>query len=265
MKRIVTLLCLLQVSLFTLSAQEKFIDHLSVGVNYGTTSMGGRYYFHYMPFGRQTDGFGIEVSMQLTDWLETRAGFSATVWGNGENTVYIEGVPDGKYVSDEITLCHKFGTLSGSLFLDFYPFKRVPVYFIAGAYAGSNSLLKVYSDDIMPSELALCNTGVVELHGVTIPTDRNGRIEARVKMPAVRPYLGAGISTGRMASDRVIFSFDVGVMYKGRNGMTIEGADGNDVEVGYWRSDHYISSMVSWNKKCAVAPLISLRLFVKIF
>ncbi len=246
-------------------AQEKFIDHLSIGINYGTTSMAGIKPAHYLPFVRPTDGAGIEVAAQMTDWLEARAGFSTTMHDNDVYSYSVEGVPNGQYITQKLEVAGKYGVLSGSLFFDFYPFRNTSFHFTAGAYAGSNNLLKVYSYTPVNTGLASFNAGVLEMKGLTIPTDRNGMIDARLKMAAVRPYLGVGISTGRMNSDFVVFSFRLGAMYKGNNGVTVEGPDGSDVEVDYWPTDDVYSRLVKWNKKCPVAPMLSLSLYFRIF
>ncbi len=263
MRKLISIAVLISCFFSIAEAQDRFIDHLSVGINYGTTSMRARTRYGYMPLGRQTDGVGIEVAAQLTDWMEMRAGISTTIWGDGADTVNVEGVPDGRYVTEDIELSYEYGAVSGSLFMDFYPFRNTSFHFTAGAYAGSNRLLTVCNTVAVPEELASYDTGVAEIYGLAIPTDKNGKIAASLRMPAVRPYLGVGISTGRMACHRVRADIDLGVMYKGRRGMSIEAPDGSEVEIGYWRSDHYLARMVEWNKKCAVAPVLSFRFFHK--
>ncbi len=139
------------------------------------------------------------------------------------------------------------------------------MHFTAGFYAGSNSLLRIDSKTDVPSTLASYNTGVLDMHGLTIPTDRDGRISARLKMPSVRPYVGVGISTGGMDRELVVFAVRLGAMYKGNNGMTIAGPGGEDVEIDYWSSDHSFARMTAWNRNWPVLPLLTLNLYLRLF
>ncbi len=265
MKRLAITLIMVSALFCSASAQGNFIEHLTIGINYGTTSMSGTRPMDYFPFCRQTDGAGIEVAAQINDWLDARVGFSITTLGGETSGFSVEGVPDGKFITQKLEVVSDYGAMSGNLFFDFYPFRTPLIHFTAGAYAGSNTLLKIYSRTEVTGPLASYNAGVLEMNGMTIPTDRNGKIAARLKMPAVRPYVGVGISTGRMDSDLVIFSARLGAMYKGSKGMTIAGPDGKDVEVDYWSSDTYHSRLVRWNKKCAVAPMLTLSLYIRLF
>ncbi len=255
---------LLSCLVWNAQAQDKFIDHLAVGVNYGTTSMSPRRAADLIPFGRQTDGFGLEAGAQFTDWLDVRAGISVVPSVKGSQTNRIEGVPDGNYIVESVQINHRTGLVSGNVFFDFYPFRNTTFHFTAGAYAGTRRLLHMYGSTPIPDALAEYNVGVAEIHGLTIPTDKDGEIDAAVMMPAVRPYVGVGVSSARMDAEPIYVTFDLGVMYKGDGGMMIAGPDGK-VEVDYWRSEHYISRMAAWSKKCVVAPLLSLRFFVRIF
>ncbi len=265
MKRIASVIVLISCFILNASSQDKFIDHLSIGLSYGTTSMNGRVALEYLPLFRPTDLVSLEVAAELTQWLEARAGISSTMWRSGSQTATVEGVPDGRYVTHPIEISNRYGNIYGNLFFDFYPFRKTSFHFTAGIYAGAMSILKVYSNTSIPEALSSYDTGIVELYGLTIPTDRNGEISAKLKQPAVRPYAGIGINTGRMRSNRVYASFDLGIMYKGNKGMTITGPDGKDVEIDYWHSENTLARMVKWNKKCVIAPLLSIRLFVKIF
>ncbi len=264
MKRLAMIMVMISCLITEISAQDRFIDHLAVGINYGTTSMKAKTHWGYLPFGRHTDGVGLEVAAQILDWMDVRAGISTTVgWTKSSGSFSVEGVPDGKYVTGTVAVSRRYSTMAGSLFFDFYPFSGTTFHFTAGFYAGTSAILKVSGTTPVPEALASYDKGVMEMYGLAIPTDRNGMIEAKLRQSPVRPYVGIGI--GRAFSRRVNVTADFGAMYKGRNGMTIEGPDGNDVEVAYWLSNSYMSRMVSWNKRCAVAPLLSVRLFVKIF
>ncbi len=263
MKKLLIIIIIASCFLSKSSAQDKFINHLAIGINIGTTSMRAATPFGYFPLLRQTDGVGIEAAAQFTDWLDTRVGFSMTMSGNGSGTFGIEGITDGKFQSSNIHISHKYNVMAGSLMFDFYPFKKTTFHFTAGLFAGSGTLLHIHNSTPVPEALASYDKGIVEMHGVTIPTDKDGKIDAKVKIPAVRPYVGIGI--GRPFDRRVNVTADLGIMYKGRNGLTVSAPDGSRVEADYWRSNSYISRMVRWNKKCIIAPLLSVRLFVKIF
>ncbi len=265
MKKVILILILVSGFMADVSAQEKFIDHLSIGINYGTTSMKGMKPVHYLPFVRQTDGAGIEVAARITDWMDARVGFSTTVHGGETSNYSVEGVPDGRYVTQKLEVVSDYGALSGNLFFDFYPFTKTTFHFTAGFYAGSASMLRIYNMTDVPAPLASYNVGVLEMNGMTIPTNRDGRISARLRMPAVRPYAGVGISTGRMDSHIVNFAFRIGAMYKGDRGMTVTDPSGNEVEVDYWPSDKYHTRLVAWNKKCVVAPMLTFSLYFRIF
>ncbi len=265
MRRFIFIIILISSLVGSISAQEKFIDHLAVGVTYGTTSMSAKRAVDFIPFGRQTDGVGLEADLQINSWLDARLGISLTPSGGGSATYGIEGVPDGRYICENIQLVHEYGTAAGNLFLDFYPFRKTAFHFTAGIYAGSRRLLHIYNETPVPDALAAYNAGVVEIHGLTIPVDAKGEIEATIALPAVRPYVGVGINTARLSNDNVYFGVDLGVMYKGNKGMIVDGPGGEEMEVDYWRSEHYLARMTAWNKKCVVAPLLSFHLFIRIF
>ncbi len=263
MKKLFATIALMSCILADISAQDRFIDHLAVGINIGTTSMKGREASDYIPLVRETDGLGLEAAAQFNDWLDARAGFSMTIPGKSDGEYRIEGIIDGQYFVQGIHIENRHMAFSGSLMFDFYPFKKTTFHFTAGAYAGSTSILNIYNTTPVPVNFDKYDRAIVEIHGVTIPTDKDGKINAELRMPAVRPYIGVGI--GRPNNRRVNIIADLGIMYKGRQGMTIAAPDGSRIEVADWHSDHYIARMDSWARKCAVAPLLSVRLFVKIF
>ncbi len=252
-------------SLMNAAAQEKFIDHLAVGALYRSTDINTGRALGYVMLGNPMDGMGIELTAQVYEWLEARVAFSMLVAGKGTETMNVEGVPGGKYVTGDVDVFHSSGDKSGSLFFDFYPFREFPLHFTAGTFVGSNSLLTISGKTPVPEALASYNTGVMEIHGLTIPTNKDGRIEGRVRTPAFKPCIGVGISTGRIHSRKVVFTADICAMYKGKGGMTIEAPDGSDVEVDYWRSFSEMSRLVAWNKKSPVAPLLTLRLTFRLF
>ncbi len=266
MKRLITVAVLITGLLTSMRAQEKFIDHLSIGIDYGTVSVRAKNHFGYIPHVRPTDGLGVSIAAQITDWLEVRAGLSATHYTYDSYGFSVEGVPDGQYVTKEIGVKLRSGAFAANLFLDFYPFKKVPVHFTAGTYAGTSTILHVYNIDVVPYSLGSYNTGVLEMQGMAIPTDRDGKIDARLKLPPVRPYLGVGIATGRMFERKgVNVDFNFGVMYKGNNGMTITGPGGRDVEIDYYPSSEKPARLIEWSKRFPVSPVISVRVFCRIF
>ena len=208
-----------------LHADDGLLNHLSVGLNYGTT------------------GFGIDAAMPVHKTVTVRAGISG--WGIGEikfkaiNTateitqtqmVEEDAVKRAQMV-DKVELALKPNFWNFYVLGEVHPFKGQPFYFSAGLFFGSQNFVHFRNtNDGALGFLYDANQKVEDynrLYRTNYPpiglkfgdyvftADENGNIDVRMKTNAVKPYIGIGFGQHLAKTHRVSLAVDAGLMFWG--------------------------------------------------
>ena len=249
-------------------AEDGLFNHLSVGLNTGTT------------------GTGIDVAMPVHKLVTVRAGFSG--WGIGEiNFKAINTATDitaTQMVEDDAVrrsqMVDKVELALKPKFWNFYvlgevhPFKNQPFYFSAGLFFGSKNFLHfrntnegalgfLYDANQKVEDynrLFLTNYPPIGLKfgDYVFTADERGNIDVRMKTNAVKPYLGVGFGQHIAKNHRVSLAVDAGLMFWGTPKFVLN----DDTEIKASGKEAGITSVVSWLK---FWPNIQVRVAYKIF
>ena len=271
MKRIISTMILLA-GMLTIEAKEpvdlNIFNHLAVGVDAGTT------------------GFGADLAVPLTRFLQFQVGFSAmpkftgtydldlneseyrSVWGTYKN------IP-----ADKIALKGKLNMTNGKVLVNFYPVPVSGFHLTLGAFFGYSDVIEVYNKE--PGALQYINEANQEIdkanQNPSSPTyqqqeyigvklgdyllvpNENGDVKATFKTRSSRLYVGLG--TGRaIPKRRVGVKFDVGCMLWGKPEISC-----NDIELNDEDWDGKGAKALRIMSKMSVYPCLNLRLCGRIF
>lgn len=249
-------------------AQDGLFNHLSVGLNTGTT------------------GFGIDVAMPVHKIVTVRAGFSG--WNVGKikfkaiNTA--SEITQMQMVEEDAIkraqLVDKVELQVNPNFWNFYllgevhPFRNQPFYFSAGLFFGSQNFVHFENtNDGALGFLYDANQKVQDynrLYRTNYPpiglkfgdyiftADENGNIDVRMKVNAVKPYIGVGFGQHLAKTHRVSVAVDAGLMFWGSPKFVLN----NGTEINSSGSNSGITNVLSWLKAW---PNLQVRVAYKIF
>ena len=251
-----------------LHAEDGLFNHLSVGLNTGTT------------------GTGIDVAMPVHKLVTVRAGFSGMGWGEIKfkaiNTateitemqmVEEDAVKRAQQV-DKVELSIKPNFWNFYVLGEVHPFNNVPFYFSAGLFAGSQNFLHFRNTNEGALGFLYDANQKVEdynhLYRTNYPpvglkfgdyvftADENGNIDVRMKTNAVKPYIGVGFDQHIAKTHRVSLAVDAGLMFWGSPKFVLN----NGTEIKSSSENSGITSVLSWLKAW---PNLQVRLAYKIF
>lgn len=250
------------------NTDEDMFNHLSVGLTMGTT------------------GYGIDVAMPCTKLVSFRAGINLLRIGgiNYNAPTSVADVLAAMKISDpeidkslrntDAAIVINPQLVNAHLIADIYPFRHSTFHFSAGFFIGNNTVLKVYNQT--PGSFKFLNRAneyvndYNKLFGTKYPdvgvkfgdyiftADKNGNIDAKMKVNAVRPYLGVG--TGRCfgRTNRCSVMLDAGVMLWGTPRFELNG----EKKISSKSSD---SGFLGVFSKLKAFPMIQLRIAGDIF
>lgn len=214
------------------SAQQKKSDmlfkHVGIGVTAGTT------------------GIGIEAATPINENLCVRAGVQVLGIGTIKINLPVTNADIYKFMDikdDELSEASKTNKVqvgidakivTGDVLLDFYPNKDKAFHITAGAYFGNKDVLHIYNTQ--DGSLKFINTAndrvdtYNELFGTTykqvgiefgdyiFTADKDGNISAKMKVWAVRPYIGVGWGhhVAMTNKHKIYLNFDLGAQIWGR-------------------------------------------------
>ena len=249
-------------------AEDGLFNHLSVGLNTGTT------------------GFGVDVAMPVHKLVTVRAGFSG--WNIGKikfkaiNTaseitsmqmVEEDAIRRAQMV-DKVELQVNPNFWNFYLLGEVHPFNNQPFYFSAGLFFGSQNF--VHFENTNEGALGfLCDANQkVEdynrLYRTNYPpiglkfgdyiftADENGNIDVRMKTNAVKPYIGVGFGQHLAKTHRVSLAVDAGLMFWGSPKFVLN--DGTVIDSS--GSNSGVTNVLSWLKAW---PNLQIRVAYKIF
>lgn len=239
----------------------RLFNHLSVGLNVGTT------------------GIGADIAMPATRFLDIEAGISImpkikynTNLHLNLSTSAINPILPTPIDLDDIPAQGKLKMINGKLMINFYPIVVSSFHISVGAYFGSTEVAEIYNTidgQLLPIYQA--NTFIKDNNlpfdeiGLTVgdyqlTPDINGNVRATLKSNNFKPYVGLGFGRA-VPKKRIGFKFDLGAMFWGspevidHNGVSLTKQDWDGKDGGAFKT---IS-------KIKVYPVLNFRLCGRIF
>lgn len=160
-------------------------------------------------------GIGIDLASPIGNHFALRAGvsFMPNFSFNGDVDVNFNSDYQNLPSISSIDVKGGLGRTSGELLLNIYPFKSSRFFICGGAFFGGGTLVKAegHSDELK-QYIAQGGKASIEFGDYSIPVDKNGNINANIKVASFRPYIGIG--TGRaVPRKRIGFMFEAGVQF----------------------------------------------------
>lgn len=267
---------------------SRLFNHLSIGVNVGTT------------------GIGADVAMPATKWLEIEAGFSIMPKIKYTTDVHLN-LPQSTintingFINDyktynpsstfqpinyndvsTVPIQGKLNMVNGKVLINYLPFKKSNFHLTVGAYFGSSDVIEVYNkQDGQLSVVNKANGFIEQANAATLPIpgwtnqdlvglklgdylltpDANGNAKATLKTKAFKPYVGFGFGRAVPKNKRVGFKFDMGAMFWG----TPEVIDHNGTDLAKQDWDGKDGGAFRIISKIKVYPVINFRICGRIF
>jgi len=168
-----------------------------------------------------TDGVGLQVAAPLGQHFAVRAGYTMMPNIKYKKTLNLGANPAFiNPAKQEADLEAKLSTGDFSLLFDWHPFLSSSFRITAGAYIGKSKILSVKNTSSFVKDAYWGNAGI-ELGTTesiystyTIVTDREGNVNADLKVNSFKPYIGIGF--GRAVPRKTIgVQFDLGVQFWG--------------------------------------------------
>jgi len=251
-----------------LHAPDGLFNHLSVGLNTGTT------------------GAGIDVAMPVHKLVTVKVGFSG--WTVGDigfkaiNTatditemqmVENEAVKLSK-MNDKVELAIKPNFWNIYLLGEVHPFENQPFYFSAGLFVGSKNFIHFrntneggldflyYANQLVSDYNNVFRTNYppigLKFGDYVFTADEQGNVDVRMKTNVVKPYLGIGFGQQLPKKHRLCLAVDAGLLFWGTPKFMLN----NDTEIKASGKNSGISGALSWLKAW---PNLQIRVAYKIF
>lgn len=239
----------------------RLFNHLSVGLNVGTT------------------GIGADIAMPATRFLDIEAGISImpkikynTNLHLNLSTSAINPILPTPIDLDDIPAQGKLKMINGKLMINFYPIVVSSFHISVGAYFGSTEVAEIYNTidgQLLPIYQA--NTFIKDNNlpfdeiGLTVgdyqlTPDINGNVRATLKSNNFKPYVGLGFGRA-VPKKRIGFKFDLGAMFWG----SPEVIDHNGVSLTKQNWDGKDGGAFKTISKIKVYPVLNFRLCGRIF
>ena len=263
-KQIISCMALLMSLGVSAQNETGVADHLGVGVGVGTT------------------GITLDLSTMFTDYVGLRVG--ADIFPNLKlNTELDLGFDEASRTAyqnffnstlpSEIDVQGKTMLTAGHLLVDIHPFKssfRVTV----GAYVGGKDVVSVYNkQDGQLKDITDFNNRVengefqavgaskigLELGDYFLEPDKDGNVDARIRVNGFRPYVGLGFGRA-VPKKRLACQFDLGVQFWGSPEIYLR-----DHKLSENDLDGDAGGIIKVVSNASVYPSLTVRLVGRIF
>lgn len=203
MKRFIYLLLFVSVGFcLPVKAQVdlRILNHLSVGAEVGTM------------------GWGVDVSMPVTPFVDVQAGFSMLPKVGFDASLGLNRYYDGW---GDITVRGETLMKNGKVMVNVMPIPILTSFHVTvGAYIGPGDIVGMYNKEPL---LAISEHNALypedkiglALGDYLLEPDSKGYINGRLKVFTAKPYVGIGIGRG-VPKKRIGFKFDIGCVFWGK-------------------------------------------------
>lgn len=217
-------------------------NHLSVGLNVGTT------------------GIGIQAGTCVTKWLGIRAGLDimpAIKIKPGVDVYY--DTPAGEQ-SETVKLEGNMARTQGEFMVDVYPLGG-SFFVTAGMAFGGAKMFEVkgHSDKLASLSAEGVSIPYFDVDKYRVQFDRSGDVRANLEVNKVRPYLGIGFGSRAVPKRRVAFRAELGVQFHGHMKVV---SDNVTTLSDYDNENNDISKLVD---KLTVYPVLKFCINGRIF
>lgn len=274
MKKLILTGIMSAVVALSINAQEDkmMFNHLSVGVDLGTT------------------GIGISLATPVSNYAAIRAGFDFVPTIKVDKTANIysrDGEKREPLKSDEEakhpTIQGKTHLTTGHFLVDVYPFTKNALHFTAGAYFGTDEPVTMYNKKdgalksvnivneaitadhpgMSPEELRRDHLACVRIGDKYYFPDDEGNMKASIKTNSFRPYIGIGYGRAVSEKKKISCQVDLGCMFWGKPKVEMMGNTLDDSEIK--DSHDKVDGAFEALSKIVVYPVLSVRINGTIF
>lgn len=239
MKKVLYLIGL-AVAMLTANTAKAQFDHLSVGLELGTT------------------GYGFELATNATPYLGLRTGLTTMPRFSYDGDVSYTSNNEDKETNVKGTL----HITDWKLLADFYPFANNSFHFTAGFYVGRSEIVTAHNT--IPLDVDAGDA--LEIGDQLVYPDENGYARANLKVNAFKPYLGVGFGRS-ISKHKFNVACDLGVQFWGKPKVNAWSIDANDwVKVGMDDvKDDDFNDALDKITGIGVYPVLNIRLIYNIF
>lgn len=223
----------------------RILNHLAVGAEVGTM------------------GWGVDVSMPVTPFVDVQAGFSMLPKIGFNTSVGLSKAFPG--LDYKIPVKGQTLMKNGKLLVNVMPVPMLTSFHItAGVYIGPEEIMGMYNKEslILITEynaLFPDNKIGLALGDYLLEPDAEGNINGKLKVNLVKPYLGIGIGRG-VPKRRIGFKFDIGCVFWSKPTVYC-----NDIKVADTDIDGDGAEAMRIITKFKFYPVMNFRLSGKIF
>lgn len=195
----------------------RILNHLSVGAEVGTM------------------GWGVDVSMPITPFVDVQAGFSMLPKVGFNTSVGISRFFPG--INYKIPLRGQTLMKNGKLLVNVMPIPFLSSFHVtAGVYIGPEDIMGICNKEPL---LAIAEYNAlfpdkkigIALGDYLLEPDQEGYVNGKLKVNLVKPYLGIGFGRG-VPKKRIGFKFDIGCVFWGRPTVYCNGIKVEDTDIG---------------------------------
>ena len=245
---------------FAQFSKLNILNHLAVGLDVGTTGVGG------------------DLAVPVTKFVELEGGFSIMPKIKYNTNVHLNySAYDGESLKiDDVPVQGKLTMVNGKVLINVFPIPTTGFHITVGAYFGRTNVMELYNR--IDGQLAAVNTANkaideynqingtnfenigVKLGDYLLTPDENGNVKATLNTKKFKPYVGLGFGHA-IPKRRVNFKFDLGAMFWGtpevvdHNGFSLSKHDWNGKDGGAFRIIN----------KIKVYPVLNFRIAGRIF
>lgn len=222
-------------------AQEKILNHVSIGAEVGTT------------------GWGFEMTSPVTHYITLRTGFTTLPRFNIKTDVNY----NTHGLEKNVDIQGRIHMTDYKLLADLYPFKHSSFHLTGGFYAGLPNLGTAYNKEKLDVKIG----EGLEIGGIFIRPDENDQVRLRLQTNSFKPYVGLGFGRPISSKHKVGAAFDLGVMFWGTPKIKVYSPDEDqwiriskaDVE------DKDFHDVMKALEKFTVYPVLNIRIYYNIF
>ncbi len=236
------------------------LNHLAIGVDVGTTGVGG------------------DLAIPVTKYVELEGGFSIMPRIKYNTNVHLNlSAYNGTPLNiDDIPVQGKLTMANGKVLINVFPIASNGFHLTVGAYIGRESVVELYNTvDGQLADVNAFNKAIdennekfgtsyenigIKLGDYLLTPDANGNVKATLNAKKFKPYVGLGFGRA-IPNKRVNFKFDLGAMFWGtpdvvdHNGVSLSKQDWDGKDGGAFR-------IIS---KVKVYPVLNFRIAGRIF
>ncbi len=216
-----------------------------------------------------TPGVGFDVAAPVGDYVQLRAGvaFFPKITYSTDMSIYVSNQArqlEGYNFPENVDVQGKAVFTDGKILADVYPFKHNAFHVTAGAYFGTNNIVKVYNKEAGAlSEVTRYNNDPlyadyeragVQLGDYFLTPDEDGNVNAKIKTWAFKPYLGLGYGRA-VPNKRVGFMVELGCQFWGSPKVFCNGEELEEDKVGNEQG-----GIIKTISKIVVYPVLNFRI-----